>query len=332
MQSLLRNPRVLLIAGGVLLLLLLLVISILTRVGSGGIAPRSPETGAATGESGSAAPTGFGGENPFDRDPDPATANIDPNIGPQERQQALQSGAFAKVGEEFLYENDLNYELAYYPTLPGQDPEQIVVAKMIEDSIILQGAAADKLITLDTTVFNSPDKDYAKRTQLVAKAREIVETKSVVLEGTVIAIWFHNMQPGPAGYEAGKKLASDEIKRLLAEIRAKRLTLKQAGEQIKNNAALAQVDPNYRGNAIFDFAVRRGGKITYSPDIDAEIFKLTPGQVSGVLTGKDLDPLTGNRIDAVYMIAEVTNRNTSAISNFDSWLDGKKRIYEIARY
>lgn len=334
MAQLLKNPRVLLIGGGIILLVIVIILNLALRSSkndnSQANGPQSRQAGTGRGE---ALPTGgVVVRDPDDTNPDPATANTNLNATPAPKKDVVPAGVFAKVGKELLHESDLNYELSFYPTLPGQNPQEIVIAKMIRDSIILQGAADDGLITLDPSIFNSASKDYAKRIETVARARELIEKKSVVLKGTVIAIWFHNMQPGPAGYERGKQIAFAEMNRILSDLQGNRMTMAEAANQIRGNTALAQVDPSYRGNASFDFAVARGQKITFSPEIDAEIFKLSAGQTSGILIGKDLDPRTGQKIDAVYMIARVDEKDTSAVSNFDSWYESKSNVYKVVRY
>jgi len=153
-----------------------------------------------------------------------------------------------------------------------------------------------------------------------------------MLEGSVITIWFHNQMPGPAGYQQGKEIALQEMNLLLSEIRANRLTIQQAAEKIKSNQNLAQVDSSWKGNATFDFAVGNGDKITYSAAIDKEILKLNEGQVSGIINGKDLDPITGKQIDAVFMIAQVTKRGTSQQISYDKWLTKYLKEYEVIRY
>ena len=241
-------------------------------------------------------------------------------------------GAIAKVGEEYLYESDLNYELTYYPANDPEGARDILTLKMIEDSIILQGAQADGMIRLDPTIYNSKTKDYSKRIDAVAQLKDQLDQKSTALEGTVISIWFNNMGAGNAGYEKGKQSALAEITRLQKDIKDKKISMEQAGFQIKNNTTLAAVDSSYRANAIFSFSVSDNQKITYSPDIDKQIYLLNQGDTSAVLTGKDLDPVTNQMIDSVYMVAQISKRATTTVTSYYKWLEQKTKAYAVEKY
>lgn len=322
MPPLFKNPKLLILIGGGILLLLVVLLLVLSQQRSG--VPTNTQT---PGQPSQNQPgSGSSGTNPADSNPDPGTANV--NVRPD----GLPQGVFAKVGDEYLYEADLNYELAYYPTSNDGTAEDILTKKLIDDSIILQGAAEEGLIKLDNTIYNSPDKDYQKRIDTVMDLKEKLDQKATVLEGSVIAIWFHNMQPGSVGYEKGKQIASTEISRLQKAVKDGSITMLQAGTQLKNNAQLAQVDPSYRANAYFEFAVSDNQKITYSPTIDQQIYQLNKGDVSAVLTGKDRDPETNAMIDAVYMVAQVTDRGTSNVTSYENWLVEKRKTYEVTRY
>lgn len=310
-----RNPRMLIIAGGVILVLLLLIFVVLSATKNQKTQSQNSQT-PITGQ-----------QDPIDTNSDPNKATTNVN-----RQKPPQPGVFMKVGEELLYESDLNYELSYYPPSNTGEPEEILRNKMIEDSVILQAAAAEKLVELDETIYNSPDKDYAKRIQVVMDLRDQIDQKATELEGEVISIWFHNMKPGSAGYDKAKQTALQEMNTILVDLKANKITMKQAGDRIKNNQNLAQVDSSWRANAYFDFAVMDNQKITYSPEIDKEIYTLNKGQISPLLIGKDHDPKTNTKIDAVYMIAQITDRSTSQVISYDDWLADKKKAYEVTRY
>ena len=263
----------------------------------------------------------------------PADVSITPvgsNTAPSKTSPV--QGAIAKVGEEYLYESDLNYELTYYPANDPEGARDILTQKMIEDSIILQGAQADGMIRLDPTIYNSKTKDYSKRIDAVAQLKDQLDQKSTALEGTVISIWFNNMGVGNAGYEKGKQMAFTEISRLQKDIKDKKISMEQAGYQIKNNAALAQLDSSYRANAIFNFSVSDNQKITFSPEIDKQIYSLNQGDTSGVITGKDLDPATNQQIDSVYMVAQITKRSTTTVTSYAQWLEDKTKAYAVEKY
>lgn len=276
----------------------------------------------------SATDTPITGEQfPSDTNPSSGQANVNLRTSPPPSE-----GVIAKVGDELIYDSDLNYELSYYPASNDGEPETILFKKLIEDSVLLQAAQEDGHITLDSSIFNSPTKDYAKRIETIMQLKEDIEQSAATFEGSVISIWFHNQNPGPVGYERGKQIAQQEMNSLLSELTANRITMQQAGERIRTNQNLAQVDSSWKANAYFDFAVPFGAKITYSKEIDRRIFTVEEGQFSGIITGKDLDPQTGKQIEAVYMIAEVSKQGDRAAAGFDKWLTAKLKEYEVIRY
>lgn len=261
--------------------------------------------------------------------------SITPFIGSENGTPTTSSpvdGAIMKVGDEYIYETDFNYELTYYPAEDPGSAEEILKNKMIEDSIILQGAQADGLVSLDPSIYNSREKNYAKRIETIMQLKDKLDQKATALEGSVISIWFNNMGAGNAGYEKGKQSALAEITRLQKDIKDKKISMEQAGFQIKNNTTLAAVDSSYRANAIFSFSVSDNQKITYSPDIDKQIYLLNQGDTSAVLTGKDLDPVTNQMIDSVYMVAQISKRATTTVTSYYKWLEQKTKAYAVEKY
>lgn len=313
-----RSPRMLIIIGGSILALILIIIVVLSAIRNQNQQSKNNEQPPITGNI---------NINPQDNNPNSGTATVDTN-----RPAPPVPGVIVKVGNELLYEEDLNYELAYYPPSNSGEPEEILIKKMIDDSVILQSAEKEGLIELDNKIYNSSDKDYEKRTQTVLQLKDKIDEKSTQLEGSVISLWFHNMQPGDVGYTKGKQIAQAEMSRLLVDLNAKKITMQQAGEQIRANQSLAQVDASWEANSFFEFAISNNQKITYSPEIDKQIYRLNSGQISELLVGKDIDPETGKKIDAVYMIAQVTNRSTNPGMSYDTWLEENREKYEITRY
>ncbi|MEK7376286.1 MAG: hypothetical protein AABZ57_03855, partial [Candidatus Margulisiibacteriota bacterium] len=172
----------------------------------------------------------------------------------------------AKVGEESIFQRDLDTEIEYYPKEASVDPKKTLLDKIIQDSVILQGAAAEGLITLDQSLYNSSGKDYLKRVQAVEEAKKAVEGRADSVQGTVISIWFYNMKPAAMGYEKGKEAAFGKISQLQKEVKEGRMTAKQAAEAIQNDTTLAQVDTQYKPNASFDFNATKDKRITFDAD------------------------------------------------------------------
>lgn len=248
----------------------------------------------------------------------------------QERTRAPQPGILAKVGTEYIYEADLNYEASYYPYEITDDVQEEIIQKMILDSVVLQAAAKEKLIELDGSIFNTTTKDYSKRVETVKQVRDRINERSVSLEGSYLTIWFHNGEPGPVGYERGKEIARQKISALQQQVANGNLTMEQAGAQLRADTSLRQVDPSYDSNAYLAFAVQGNDSITIDPKVDTEIRKLKEGQVSQVLTLSDAN--AGDRpIEAAYVVAQVS-QNNEAGPDFEAWRESYIDDFRVERY
>lgn len=255
----------------------------------------------------------------------------------QKEQPIVQSKkpneVIALVGKEKIYQSDLETEQRYSPLKVSSASAKILLEKIVEDSILLQGANADKLITLNKKVFNSPSKDYLKRAELVLKAKKLLAEKEDGIAGAVVSIWFYNMKPGEIGYQKGKEIALEKIQKLQTDVQNKKITIEQAGELIKKDTSLAKVDKQYKSNAIFKFNVKKNEKIYFDPEFDKIIWKLKQNQVSKVVLSKDVDRKTDKMIPAVYSFAQVKKIiKNGKVGTFEAWLAKKKKIYEIKYY
>lgn len=243
------------------------------------------------------------------------------------------SAIIAKVGQEELYQKDFDYEYSIHPQKDNPQIKSIILNKMILDSVILQGAQADGLLTLDSSVFNSKDKLYSVRVSTVDSVKELLESKSDKIEGDVVSIWYHNNSwIGPKGLEASKQIARQKITDLHAQVVAKKITIQEAGQMIKNDSSLAEVDRAYKNNAILHFEVLRSDArpITLSRELDSALWNLPVGGVSDVYTGfgTDLDD-TSKSYEALYAFGQVSNRQFKGVSSmsYDEWVASKKKLY-----
>lgn len=242
--------------------------------------------------------------------------------------------AIVKVGEETIYKKDLDTELASYPpSIKTEDRTKTLLDKIIYDSIILQGAAADKFIKLDPTVFNSPRKDYAARIKLVQEAQRIILSKEDSISGVVVGIWFFNTKPGKVGYEKGQQIALAKITELHNDVMAGKITIEEAGTVIKNDSSLAQVDAIYKNNAMFKFTITKEQKISFDPEFDKVIRQLKVGEISDVFLLNDQNPQSGKMIPALYTFAQVQKIiQNGSVGTFEDWIANKKKQYEIKYY
>lgn len=238
-----------------------------------------------------------------------------------------------KVGQENIYQKDLDREFFYYPLSKNSDTEKLLKQKIVKDSITLQAMQVEGLIKLDESVFNSFQKDYLKRTKLIAEAKKMFENRRDRISGNVISIWFYNSRPAVVGYEKGKEIALSKITALQAQVKSKKITIQKAAQEIMDDSSLKEVDVSYRSNAIMSFQKAAKDAITFDPGFDSLIRSLAPGEITDIYLAKDKDKDTGKPVDAVYMFAQVYERTANGnIMDFDQWYAQQEKRYEITYY
>lgn len=263
----------------------------------------------------------------FKKTPQLAKASVD---------QIEQLPIAAKVGEENIYQKDLDLAVSLYPATPSAETRKFILEKIVTDSIILQGAQTDGLMTLDETVYNSSSTDYLKRTQLVKKMSDQITQEAKKISGAVITIWFINDQ-------SGKQAALDKITKLHDDLKSSKITLAQAGDAIKNDPNFAKLDSAYQQKSVLEFKNRSKGleflgsdTVTFDKGIDSLLWNLNEGEVSKVNLIQYQDPNATNmsrRVDAAYVFAHVTKiSGNNKIASFEDWLAQKRKVYEVKYY
>lgn len=245
---------------------------------------------------------------------------------------AEDNKAIGQVGQEIIYQSDLDTELAFQPPSEDLNMKKRVLDKIATDSAILQGARETALITLDDTVFNSPTKDYTKRVKLVKEAREKIENEADSFAGTIVTIWFLNGKAGALGYEKSKQIAFEKISKLQADVKSGSITIQQAAESIKNDSELAQIDVAYKTNASLDFKVKKDENITSDLKFNEAIFKSTEGETTDIFTGSS-PATTGQLVETRFHFAKLTKRTVNdKFNSFENWLESKRKAYAITYY
>jgi hypothetical protein len=240
----------------------------------------------------------------------------------------------AKIGEETIYQKDLERAITLYPpnTANKINKTTVILDKIARDSIILQAGQKMGLAQLDNGIFNSPYKDYAKRTKAVNDVISKVSSQADTITGSVASIWFKNVVPAEVGLEKGKQIAFDKISGLQAQVKAGTITMAQAIAGIKNDTSLAQLDKVYKNNAGQEFKANPTDKITFIPEFDKLIRDLPAGGVTDVYLGSDKDD-NNTPYEALYMFAKVDNKTQNGqIVSFDDWYNKQKKQYEITYF
>lgn len=243
----------------------------------------------------------------------------------------------AQIGKETLFGEDLNYELkVYFPqVLKTKDPvpEEIknkALDQIVKDSILLQAAADEGVISLNEKVFNNQKKDQRQRNIMINSIEEKINKKLINwVKGEMISIWFKNIYEPKMGLTVARQVTREKMEAIYNDLTAGVLpSLKEAGEVIKNDPALALIDPSYKGNAYLEFEIKQGESFFIDPKVQEEAFKLQVGQLSEILVGQDQNP-GGEFYDCNFIVMKILKRELKGYQSVEDWFNQKSKNYEV---
>lgn len=242
-------------------------------------------------------------------------------------------GAIAKVGNEYIFQKDLDVETANYPGPKSAETNKLLMDKLVKDSVILQSAEAEKIASVSADIYNTPSKNYAKRMARIKDIKGLVNSKTDHLKGTIVNVWFNNYEPAKIGLEAGKKLAFERISTLQKRVAGGQITIEEAGNIIRRDPSYGDLDVGYKSNASFAFNEKKGEKITFNPDFDQQLWSLNPGEVTNVYLGKIISGFTQQSEESFYAFGQVSEKVDNGNSlDFEAWLGNNQKNYEITYY
>lgn len=238
----------------------------------------------------------------------------------------------AKVGQESIYQQNLDNQIATYPAASQQ--KQVALEQLTTDSIILQAGAKDGLIKLDNRFYNSQNMDPKLRTFMIEKVKNKIQNLADNVSGSVVSIWFLNDHVGPLGYEKAKALALQKITPLYEAVKAKKMTMREAAKLISSDSSLAQLDPVYKTNAYFEFSATKDKPPTFSEEMNAVFWNLKPEEITPLVTVKsqDLDQ-QGKVVDAFYSFGQVNQKlSKGKVVSFEDWYAKAKEKINVQVY
>lgn len=243
------------------------------------------------------------------------------------------SKAIAKVGDEVIYQSELDRELAGYVS-QDDAARKFLLNKIITDSKILQIGQKQGYLSLDKSIFNAPSINYDKRMETVNSINTDLKNDSGNITGTIVFIWFMNDWIGPNGYDKSQQIALSKITTLYDAVKSGRLTIHTAATQIISDSSLGELDKNYKTNASLDFDVAPGDKITWEPDFDTALKQLSVGGLTGIFLGKSNDPVnTSLKRPAYYMFGQVAGHPANPrIPDLKNWLISQEKNYAVTYY
>lgn len=241
--------------------------------------------------------------------------------------------AIAKVGDEYIFQEDLDIELANYPGTRDDNTKKMLLQKLVSDSIVVQAADKDKILALNPAVYNLSDKDYGKRISDIKAIEKKINSSTDQISGGIVSVWFHNYEVPAMGLEKAKQTAFDRVSALHQRVLSKEITIAQAGNIIKSDPFYAQLDVGYKNNAFAAFSDPKGDHISVDENFNKEIWKLRPGEITPVFLGWNVNGFTNQEEEAFYAFAQVEAKvDTGNTQNFNRWLEAQKPNYEVIYY
>lgn len=241
--------------------------------------------------------------------------------------------AIAKVGEEFIYQTDLDIELANYPGPKGEATKKTLLDKLVNDSIILQAAQKANLVKLDPEVYNADNKNYGKRINDIKNIQTKMDSEVDQISGKMVSLWFYNYKPAKIGLEKGKEEAFRRISALHARVVNKEITMNEAANIIKSDPSYGDLDFGYENNAISTFSSNKGKRIAIDQGFDPVLWKTNPGEITEVYLGKNTNEFTNELVESFYVFGQVDKKIDNGNSQtYAQWLEAQKGNYEVTYF
>lgn len=248
-------------------------------------------------------------------------------------EQAINQGPFspsqkvASIGEHTVYGKDLNFNLYLFnqseyasASANNNDLKQRLLDQSQRDYIILKEAQRLGLADLPNDI-ESVNKDQWAYARAVQQAEPLVKQQFDLLSFETISIFFHNVDLPKIPLEQAEIIARDKMTAFYNQIINNQLTITQAAEAIRNDSSLAQIDPNYQGNAYTSYTDVSPEDLPFAYDeINQGLLNLSTGQVSNIMRIPPQGTPLNSENQEFYTILKMNSRPNQAKGSFSDWL------------
>lgn len=251
-------------------------------------------------------------------------------LGMYFKRGSAPSSVVATVNDEPVYTSYIQKELALYPGTKDGVVKDMLTQKVIDDTITLEAAKQDGLLNdypdgpaLTTT-------EYLVRTNEVARIKKEINETGNTISGKMVSLWiYNNGYIGPLGFEKGREFAYAKIQPLYDKVARGEMTIEEAGEALRADTTLSQLDPVWEVNALSDFTYYGGKKATFWPEFDEMLWSTKEGAVTPLYLGTGKDA-TGVMRDELYIFGQVDKKSSDKPYNdYQDWLSQKKKEAQI---
>lgn len=258
-------------------------------------------------------------------------------ISPQTTALFPSEQKIAQVGEETIYGSDLDYIInkRYAVDIVTQVGIDEVKKRALEDaeqdSILLQEGSKASESELSPSIFNNPNKNNDIRQKIVDDFKSKQLENEEKISGAFISVWYHNVRLPSMPIAEAKKFALQKITKIYNDLKAGRITFPQAGEILKNDTSLSQIDKSYAGNAYFEFNDHpRSQKSIVYDELENRLWQLDEGQMSEIIQYPDPSIPLGSNEEEFFSIIKVYKRTNKGNGSYSDWLNGEKQKYAIS--
>ncbi|OGG13902.1 hypothetical protein A3D77_05155 [Candidatus Gottesmanbacteria bacterium RIFCSPHIGHO2_02_FULL_39_11] len=235
----------------------------------------------------------------------------------------------AKVGSESIYQSDLDTEIGYFPStsMSEEKKKTYLLDKIIQDSILLQESTLSA--NLPSTIFDSSNKDYMRRVELVQEIKqqkeETISSSGMIKRGFIVSVWANNFTPTPFNLEQNKTYALDLITKLHNRVKRGEITMQQAGDEIRNDKTVQRMDFFYYYNSFgpFNLNSEHDGTVN-APELNKNLWSLEKGGVSDVV---HITALPQEEYYAFGLVTDVIPTDTGL--SYEDWYQNAKSRYQV---
>ena len=113
------------------------------------------------------------------------------------------------------------------------------------------------------------------------------------------------------------------ISRLRDRVSSGEIIMKEAGNIIKQDVSLREVDSAWETNAYREIPfAKKDEKTFFDPEVEKKLWSMKPGELSPVITGK-LIVSDENRSDAYYMVLKVNMHEEKEYHSYNDFLNSQ---------
>ena len=272
--------------------------------------------------------------------------------------EQVPSSAIAKVGNEYLYDADLQRLITLNGSLASD--KTVLTNQLIDESIFLQMGAQENWISLEKSFFNAANKDYSLRQQkvdLVKEAFNDAKTSGTWTNILILRYWFDQETDfiKNNSINAAAQLAENTLKTQIDQVNQENMSFEQAALVLNGYSEYSQkLNPDYgkdaqyfadndtiqRPNSIYSLRkyplnLSSVSELNFNIKDEASVLNFFNSAKEGETSALyKIEDRVGDRItNGFYIVFQVKEKRIGYEQNeFDTWLESNKDNFTITKY